>query len=460
MVSFGLDSLETADRLSAEPSGLNTGLNGGLNADDGTTADLGNYSQAQIAQFVNGVSHLLDKHAPEEFASLAKATPEDLMKDMTPGEALITYDIMHNPIMEEIAIAHASDAMAFANDVMLNFSRAIDQKQNAYQANLTVAEIEDMGDDADDEDLTPAQKARKRAADMERRMREIGNDLQEQRIEEQKEAARKEWDNAEFHEFGGKKWNPQDLLAFFKWTDDPANLDAVDAELAASGMSKEQIKSAREKFEEAKRLEQKKRDGTATQEELRRLEELKKDQELQMYVREAEKIRQKELTLSNQNDKANASLQASSSIESRQGRSNIATQLDENKKDIVEATGALSLDGLLDAKKNIAKYTQLSDKSKTENLTSADQAKLNELQSAETTSPAQLANIRQNAGITVAFNDDFGSGDALPVSNALQNEFIAANAATSPLDQEQPLPESKVQTTQLAMNQQAAGLNF
>lgn len=94
MVSFGLDTIEIADRLSAEPAELG--------ADTSTSAvNLSDYSQTVQEEFANGAQYLINTYKPEEFLPLAHATPEDLMRDMSPGEALMTYGIMHNPIMEE-----------------------------------------------------------------------------------------------------------------------------------------------------------------------------------------------------------------------------------------------------------------------------------------------------------------------------------------------------------------------
>lgn len=242
MVSFGLDTIEIADRLSAEPAELG--------ADTSTSAvNLSDYSQTVQEEFANGAQHLINTYKPEEFLPLAQATPEDLMRDMSPGEALMTYGIMHNPIMEEIAIAHASDAMAFANDVMLNFSRGIDQKQNAFIANMTTAVIEDMGEDGDDEELTPAQRARKRAAAIEQRMRELSQDLHQEQMEQMREELTAQQEAVLGSQFitssDGKKMSVLDIVhAMDKILD---NWDNSFDEMVAQGIAKPEDKDRLQK---------------------------------------------------------------------------------------------------------------------------------------------------------------------------------------------------------------------
>jgi len=274
-VSLGLDTIERADRLSAEPADVSADLSTDLS----TGINLSAYSQAVQAEFANGAQYLINNYKPEDFLPLSQATPEDLMKDMTPGEALMTYGIMHNPIMEEIAIAHASDAMAFANDVMLNFSRAIDQKQNAFIANMTIAEIEDMGDDGDDEDLTPAQRARKRAAAIEQQMRDLRNDLHQEQMEQMREEHMAQWD-AQMHTIGGKQFSGADLHNMYLFMQDPSNYNRFTQQLESEGVSKEEAKKRADKLKRTLELLEKERQGRLSEEEQAELERLKRDKQV------------------------------------------------------------------------------------------------------------------------------------------------------------------------------------
>ena len=93
---------------------------------------------------------------------------------MGSAEALSTFDIMHNPIMEELASRHATDALAFANDVMINLAQ-IERKQQIAQFVPTGFE----GDD--DESLPPDERRKKQAEQNMHNLAQAMSDIRERR---------------------------------------------------------------------------------------------------------------------------------------------------------------------------------------------------------------------------------------------------------------------------------------
>ncbi len=417
------------------------------------------FSQDDLNGFIQGSSHLAANYDQKEWLPLFKKAQDEEIENMTPGEALMTYDIMHNPIMEQLAIAHASDAMAFANDVMLNFSMAIDQKQNSFIANLTAAELENMGDDADDEDLTPAQRARKRIADTERRMREIGNDLHEERMEEQKESARKEWD-AQMHNVAGLQISGAQLHAMWEYLQDPANAQAFEQDLMDKyKVSKEEAEKRRKETQEYLDLLEKQRRGEQLSEaEKRRMQEL----DSRSWMKET----MQDLKNAQEAAKSYGYINSIQQTNYKEGITNVKS-IEDNKKFFQENAESVSKPTVQTTTVNpeLTEHVELLEKSRLEKDLSEDEP---QRKSALEQNPDVVKKIHVSTTTTekrpqlfaVADNsaEDFG----IPIIQAepLKPEFVKAGNSTVPLDSTPKREQPKIYVAANTSGPQLDGAAF
>lgn len=187
---------------------------------------------------------------------------------LTPGELMVLCDVMHNEqIQKMMETLNPAELAARGNFTINNY--AIEKLQQRLFPDNPFA----LSDKEQEEEQKRLEDFAAACEDMNRT------------------EAQKAWDEQPFHDFAGQRWTSKELLDFFKWTDDPNNLDMVDEDLLNSGnWPPSKIKSAREKAEELKRLERKKRDGKLTEEEQRRYEELQRDAEVRAYNRVAAKM--------------------------------------------------------------------------------------------------------------------------------------------------------------------------
>ncbi|MCB1550843.1 MAG: hypothetical protein KDJ26_02450 [Alphaproteobacteria bacterium] len=204
--------------------------------------DPNQFSTKDLNNFADGVRHLTDNYKPEDLHSLHDSMHEIAPEDLTTGEALITYGIMHNPVMEAIASNHAMDAMAFANDVMINGAQ-IERLQSRTQ--MAFASL-----DADDEDLTPEQRARKRERERAQDTAEALEDIHDEQLKEWQE----HWDK-QMHTIGGQQRSGAWITDFYnKWWSNPENQEKLREKMKAEGKTDSEIDETFEKIEERKKL--------------------------------------------------------------------------------------------------------------------------------------------------------------------------------------------------------------
>lgn len=289
-------------------------------------------------------------------------------------------------------------------------------------------------DDLSDEDLAKINNPALRA--------KLARMVQEKKSEQQsradQEARRQAWDSRD-HDFGGKTWKPQELRAFLNWSKDPKNLDKVDKELTAKGYSKDQVKTMRQKFEDARDLQDKEANGEKlTKEEQVRLDAYKKDKDVVTYTAEASSQQQVELasdvkyslskTSSSPNEYAAAKVDALAELDRRSGHT------------VGPQSAAHSLGNRLAQQDAVG--------------TEQD----------EKQDSTVLAQARDPLSPDVALKEDFSAAAAqqrqeiAEPETTLSGKFKQANVAQFPLDQEQK--PSTHPPVQLAMNGAAAGLSF
>lgn len=189
---------------------------------------------------------------------------------LTPGELMVLCDVMHNEQVQKMMENLNPAELAARGNFTIN-SYAIEKLQQRLFPDNPFA-LSDRGEKEKEE---------------QERLEAFAAACEDMNRTE----AQKAWDEQPFHDFAGQRWTSKELLDFFKWTDDPNNLDMVDEDLLNSGnWPPSKIKSAREKYEERKRLEKKIRNGTATDEEKRRAEVLDQDEDLKNYNKKAQEL--------------------------------------------------------------------------------------------------------------------------------------------------------------------------
>ncbi|MCB1557840.1 MAG: hypothetical protein KDJ50_02815 [Alphaproteobacteria bacterium] len=258
------------------------------------------FDQTDIQLFADGAHFLMGNYQPEDLPRLYKATPEDLIKEMTPGEALITYDIMHNPIMEELASRHATDAMAFANDVMINLAQ-IERKQMLAQS--IGADFEE----ADDSDLTPEQRARRREQAHARMIEEMAADQHQEHLDDMREQRwQQKWEESNIDLGGGVSLTGWQIDRIIEMLSDPEERKRLNREYAEEhGMSEDE---ADERLSLAQRylIAKKKRERLAAEGRLNELtEQDREDLELIRTNPEILEIAQWQEARSNKHDLKN-----------------------------------------------------------------------------------------------------------------------------------------------------------
>ncbi len=246
---------------------------------DPALLELDRHSQTDIQDFATGAFQLLnqrDIHS-RDWLSLSHREQEESIADMDSGEALSTFNIMQNPIMEELASRHATDALAFANDVMINLSH-IELKQQLAQFVPTGFE------DADDEDLTPDARRRKQAEQNMQNLAQAMSEIHEERMEEQMRLEK--W-NKDTHNFGGIQLSGEDLQKVMNFLKDPANRTKIEEKMRKDGVDEETIKKGREETDEYIRLKelQKKRDLTKAEQD--KLKQIEQSEEFKIYAKKA-----------------------------------------------------------------------------------------------------------------------------------------------------------------------------
>ncbi|MBE2191478.1 MAG: hypothetical protein IAE63_04795 [Alphaproteobacteria bacterium] len=240
--------------------------------------DPNQFSTKDLNNFADGVRHLTDNYKPEDLHSLHDSMHEIAPEDLTTGEALITYGIMHNPVMEAIASNHAMDAMAFANDVMINGAQ-IERLQSRTQ--MAFASL-----DADDEDLTPEQRARKRERERAQDTAEALEDIHDEQLKEWQE----HWDK-QMHTIGGQQYSGKELMKLKDFLAEEDNAQAFDQHLMKKyGVSKEEAKKRREDLQRTLELMEKERNKKLSEEEKAELESNKNNPTIAADLADLKKI--------------------------------------------------------------------------------------------------------------------------------------------------------------------------
>lgn len=233
---------------------------------------LSRFSSEDLAQFAGGVRSILNVLPQENLQDIYNATHQLDRENMTPGEMLITYDVMHNPVMEAIASVHAKDAIAFANDVMINLI----QVERLQQNNQSIGNPYDWDDD---DDTDPETKARKRDERLQQALTNMFQDAHEERMERERKEWQAKWDK-QMHRIGNKEYSGAQLHALHEWFSDPDNQDAFEQNLVSSGVSKEDAKKRAQKLQRTLELLEKERQQRLTEEERLELERNKRDRQV------------------------------------------------------------------------------------------------------------------------------------------------------------------------------------
>ncbi len=199
--------------------------------------DYSEFSQDDLNGFVEGVHHLMENHDKKEWLSLFQSMQDEEIENMTPGEALSTFSIMHNPVMEEIASRFNKDAMAFANDVSINLAQIERLQQNAMA-------VRGAGYLIEKDDLPADKKAQEEDKEKSNDVWEILLELHEERMEEQREALKKEQEDflrsQHITSSDGKKLSVLDIVrAMDKMLD---NWDDSFDEMVTQGIAKPEDK--------------------------------------------------------------------------------------------------------------------------------------------------------------------------------------------------------------------------
>ncbi|MDD3020759.1 MAG: hypothetical protein PHX61_07245 [Alphaproteobacteria bacterium] len=281
---------------------------------DPALLELDRHSQTDIQDFATGAFQLLnqrDIHS-RDWLSLSHREQNEAIAGMDSGEALSTFNIMQNPIMEELASRHATDALAFANDVMINLSH-IELKQQLAQFVPTGFE------DADDEDLTPDARRRKQAEQNMQNLAQAMSEIHEERMEEQMRLER--WDK-NMHTIGGQQFSGADLHNLYLFVQDPANFDKFKQSLQKDGVPKEEAEKRAEKLKRTLELLEKERQGKLTEEEKSELAINKRDKQVAADLADLKKMEEngRGITYNNEHTEIEAATttgtQASTSIRS------------------------------------------------------------------------------------------------------------------------------------------------
>lgn len=231
--------------------------------------DLEQFSPEDLAQFAGGMRSILTVLPQERILDLYEASHQLGPADMTPGEMLITYDVMHNSVTEAIASVHARDAMAFANDVMINLVQIERLQQNNQDVSTTYNDWED------DDESDPQKREEKRQEKLRQALDNIFQQAQEERLEQQRKEWQAQWDK-DMHNVAGLQISGAQLHAMWQYLQDPANVQNFEQSLMDKyHVSKEEAEKRRKMTQEYLDLLEKQRRGeTLTAEEKKRMQEL------------------------------------------------------------------------------------------------------------------------------------------------------------------------------------------
>ena len=215
---------------------------------DPALLELDRHSQTDIQDFATGAFQPLNQRDIDsrDWLSLSHREQEMAIADMGSAEALSTFDIMHNPIMEELASRHATDALAFANDVMINLAQ-IERKQQIAQFVPTGFE----GDD--DESLPPDERRKKQAEQNMHNLAQAMSDIHEERMEQHRKELQKQWDEGNVNvSVGGVGLTSRQIDSILKMWSDPEKKKKLIDDFA----KKQNIdpKEAKDKLTEAMRI--------------------------------------------------------------------------------------------------------------------------------------------------------------------------------------------------------------
>jgi len=341
--------------------------------------DPNQFSTKDLNNFADGVRHLTDNYKPEDLHSLHDSMHEIAPEDLTTGEALITYGIMHNPVMEAIASNHAMDAMAFANDVMINGAQ-IERLQSRTQ--MAFASL-----DADDEDLTPEQRARKRERERAQDTAEALEDIHDEQLKEWQER----WDK-QMHTVAGLQVSGEQIHSMWKYLQDPANAESFEQELVDKyKISKDEAQKRRKGTQEYLDLLEKQRRGEKLSEaDKKRMQELDSKPWMKETIQDLQKRQEKV------NEYENTNLSAQSDY--KEGSTNIA-KIEKSKQ-----------------------FFRVNAESVSKPINSQPSM---QTQSAELPHPQSISPSYSN-------NESFGKHTVQ--AEPLKGEFIRAGNATNPLD--------------------------
>ena len=332
---------------------------------------------------------------------------------------------------DEVILLHLSDYMATSGGGTIN-GALIEAAQEASNELMEIMSLsEDELAERDDLNSPLAQKAKAKAQsakDLREAQDRAREDLKQQREEERREEAKKEWLEST-QSFGGKSWDGKALWDFLEWAKDPKNLDAVDQEMIAQGYKPEEVKTMRQKFEEARRLKQQEAIGNPplTEAQKKKLKEYENDPDLKVYTKAAEnRYNAREMELSKDKE-----LSAKLNTVNREEKSQIRLEVNEEFAQHEENYSVASdHEGSLLSKVDFSSTNLIkSDVDLSQHFTDA-------------TNGTEVTHLAADA--------------SMDHSNSLIEDFKAAKAAIVPLDQDHK--ETKVVTQQLAVATRSADM--
>lgn len=417
--------------------------------------DYSEFSQDDLNGFVEGVHHLMENYDRKEWLSLFQSMQDEEIENMTPGEALSTFSIMHNPVMEEIASRFNKDAMAFANDVSINLAQIERLQQNAMS-------VYGAGHLIEKDDLPADKKAQQEDKEKSDDAWETLLELHEERMEEQREEARKRWDE-EMHMIGGKKFSGIDLHNLYLFIQDPANFDRFKQELQNDGVSKEEAEKRANKLKRTLELLEKERQGQLSEREKAELERLQQDRQVAEDLQKMKEMSDKtaSLDVSQQNaQKWNAETnEFKVSVENDKAQNNTSTHDIKHKLDEMLSLIEKQRTGKLSAPEKKELSTLMEDQDLADLMVEIEQqtgtrqkpTELVQKNAAEITQPSQILTAKL----------ELSQKAESPKTEAAPNSLTAAyNSPAQATQNDNTLSETKAPPLQKIQLAQVSNLDF
>lgn len=189
----------------------------------------------------------------------------DILSNMSPGEIVATYGMMHSPAVQKIAEQYCVGDFAFVGGFSTNGYNA--EKNQKFWSNP-------------DDPTKPGSERAQKEEETRERLEAIADQLNWLEGDERTRA----WLTME-HDFGGTKLTGAELERMFKFLEDPENRKKIEDDLRDAGVDDDTIDEGSKLMNEYVRLKRLQKKRKLTEEEQKRLDEINRSEAFRIYSR-------------------------------------------------------------------------------------------------------------------------------------------------------------------------------